>query len=47
VFIRLGRQNDTHYEVLEGLEPGDRVIVGGYDELPRQDSVTLTQGAAE
>lgn len=29
--IRLGRQNPAHYEVLEGLEPGERVIVNGYE----------------
>lgn len=29
--IRLGRQNPQYYEVLEGLEPGDRVIVSSYD----------------
>ena len=29
-FIRLGRQNPKQYEVLEGLQPGDRVITSGY-----------------
>ena len=29
--IRIGRQNPQYYEVLEGLEPGERVIVSGYD----------------
>lgn len=29
--IRIGRQNPQHFEVLEGLEPGDRVITSGYD----------------
>ncbi len=29
--IRLGRQNPQYYEVLEGLEPGERVIVNGYE----------------
>lgn len=29
--IRIGRQNTQHYEVLEGLEPGDRVITSSYD----------------
>jgi HlyD family secretion protein len=29
--IKIGRQNPMYYEVLEGLEPGDRVIVSGYD----------------
>lgn len=29
--IRLGRQNPQFYEVLEGLEPGEKVIVNGYE----------------
>ena len=29
--IRLGRQNPQYYEVLEGLAPGEKVIVSGYD----------------
>lgn len=28
--IRIGRQNTQHYEVLEGLEPGDRVVTSSY-----------------
>lgn len=29
--IRLGRQNPDFYEVLEGLEPGDRVVTSSYE----------------
>ncbi|MBR3097616.1 MAG: HlyD family efflux transporter periplasmic adaptor subunit, partial [Bacteroidales bacterium] len=29
--IRIGRQNPQYYEVLEGLEPGEKVITSGYD----------------
>ncbi len=29
--IRIGRQNPQYYEVLEGLDPGERVIVSGYE----------------
>lgn len=29
--IRIGRQNPQYYEVLEGLEPGERVITNGYE----------------
>jgi HlyD family secretion protein len=29
--IRIGRQNPQYYEVLDGLEPGERVIVSGYE----------------
>ncbi|MDR0995817.1 MAG: efflux RND transporter periplasmic adaptor subunit [Tannerella sp.] len=29
--IRIGRQNPQYYEVLEGLKPGEKVIVSNYD----------------
>ena len=29
--IRIGRQNPQHYEILEGLEPGERVVTSGYE----------------
>jgi HlyD family secretion protein len=29
--IRIGRQNPDSYEVLEGLEPGERVVVNSYE----------------
>jgi HlyD family secretion protein len=29
--IRIGRQNSDYYEVLEGLEPGDKVVVNSYE----------------
>ena len=29
--IRVGRQNPQYYEVLEGLEPGERVVTSGYE----------------
>ena len=29
--IRIGRQNPQHYEVLEGLAPGERVVTSGYE----------------
>ena len=31
--IKLGRQNTEHYEVLEGLQAGDRVLISGYDRF--------------
>lgn len=37
--ITLGRQNPNFYEVLEGLEPGERVITSGYEAF--KDSETL------
>ncbi|GHT41147.1 ABC transporter permease [Bacteroidia bacterium] len=29
--IRIGRQNPLHYEVLSGLEPGEKVVTSSYD----------------
>ena len=31
--IRIGRQNPQFYEVLQGLEPGEKVITSGYDNF--------------
>lgn len=31
--ITIGRQNPRYYEVLSGLDAGDRVVVGGYGQL--------------
>ena len=31
--IRIGHQNPQFYEVLEGLEPGEKVITSGYDNF--------------
>lgn len=39
--ITLGRQNPEHYEVLEGLEPGEQVITSRYDLLNNADEVIL------
>ena len=35
--IRIGRQNPQHYEVLEGLEPGEKVITSGYETYGDSD----------
>lgn len=29
--VKIGRQNPQYYEVLEGLEPGEKVIISSYD----------------
>ena len=39
--IRIGRQNPQYYEVLEGLEPGERVITSGYDNYGENDVLIL------
>ena len=35
--IRIGRQNPQFYEVLEGLQPGERVITSSYDNFGDND----------
>ncbi len=39
--IRLGRQNPRMYEVLEGLEPGERVITSSYDNFGDFEKLNL------
>ena len=39
--IRLGRKNTEHFEVLEGLEPGDRVITSSYDNFGDNEVLIL------
>lgn len=35
--IRIGRQNPQYYEVIEGLEPGEKVITSSYDNFGDSD----------
>jgi HlyD family secretion protein len=39
--IRIGRQNPQYYEVLEGLNAGEKVITSGYDVFGNNDKVIL------
>lgn len=41
VDIKIGRQNPEQYEVIEGLNPGDQVIVSGYDRLGDVEEVVI------
>lgn len=40
-FIRIGRQNPQVYEVLEGLQPGDRVITSSYESFGDMERLIL------
>lgn len=40
-FIQLGRQNPTHFEVLNGLEPGERVVTSGYETFGDADRLVF------
>ncbi|MCI2081734.1 MAG: efflux RND transporter periplasmic adaptor subunit [Bacteroidales bacterium] len=39
--IRIGRQNPQYYEVLEGLDSGEKVIVSSYDNFGDNDELIL------
>lgn len=39
--IRIGRKNPKYYEVLEGLESGEKVITSGYDLFGDNDKLIL------
>ena len=39
--IRIGRQNRQHYEVLEGLEPGEQVITSGYEAFKDYETLKI------
>ena len=39
--IQLGRQNPEYYEVLQGLQPGDKVITSGYDNYENTQELIL------
>ena len=39
--IRLGRQNPKFYEVIEGLEPGEKVVLSSYDSYGDIDRLEL------
>ena len=39
--IRLGRQNPNYFEVLGGLEPGDRVVTSSYETFGDADRLVL------
>lgn len=41
VDIKLGSQNTRYYEVLQGLEPGDRVITSSYDNYGAIEELIL------
>ena len=39
--ITIGRQNPQYYEVIEGLEPGEQVIVSGYEAYKDNDVLVI------
>ncbi|WP_067030651.1 efflux RND transporter periplasmic adaptor subunit [Allomuricauda sp. CP2A] len=39
--VRLGKQNSRYYEVLEGLQPGEKVITSNYDSFGTAERIVL------
>ena len=39
--IRIGKQNSRYYEVLDGLQPGEKVITSNYDSFGTAERVVL------
>lgn len=39
--VRIGKQNPQYYEILEGLEPGDKVITSSYEIFGDNDKIIL------
>jgi HlyD family secretion protein len=44
--VRLGRRNPEYVEVLDGLKPGERVIVSGYEAFQTMDRVEFESGGS-
>ena len=39
--ITIGRKNPKYYEVLEGLQPGEKVIISGYETFGKNEKLIL------
>ncbi len=41
--VRIGRQNPSHYEVLEGLSEGDKIITSAYESFGDNERLTIRE----
>ena len=39
--IKIGRQNPQYYEILAGLEPGEKVITSSYDNFGEVEKLVI------
>jgi RND family efflux transporter MFP subunit len=39
--VEIGRQNPRHYEISQGLQPGDEIIIDGYERISDADVLIL------
>jgi HlyD family secretion protein len=44
--VRLGRRNPDHVEVVDGLKPGEKIIVSGYEAFLKMDRVTFDRSGS-
>jgi HlyD family secretion protein len=42
--VKLGRRNPDFVEVVDGLKPGEKVIVSGYEAYQKMDRIEFTSG---
>jgi HlyD family secretion protein len=47
VDVQLGRQNPDYYEVLQGLNPGDKVVTSSYENFGDKQELVLKAGTAQ
>jgi membrane fusion protein (multidrug efflux system) len=41
VFVKTGRNSNGMVEILSGLNPGDKVITGGFEEMDNGSQITI------
>jgi HlyD family secretion protein len=44
--VRLGRRNTDDVEVVDGLKPGEKVIVSGYEAYQKMDRIEFVNSSA-
>jgi len=45
--VKLGRRNPEYVEVVEGLKPGERAIVSGYEAFLKMDRIDFSSGGMQ
>jgi len=45
--VKLGRRNPEYVEVVEGLKPGERAIVSGYEAFLKMDRIDFSSGGTQ
>jgi HlyD family secretion protein len=45
--VKLGRRNPEYVEVIDGLKPGEKAIVSGYEAFAKMDRIEFTAGGGQ